>query len=266
MNRQNQLATSIHDESTTAQQASHSQAAPTVETTSKEKKSPENKSTSASTQPAHIKKALRREAFNLYSRMASKAVLEDRRLALAIAITSLYVDVRNELPEALRKRMEHGLGIQSHLMPTDRAALEIQLAQRTETDLFTLLGSMAATTVFRCDNSDQFEQSVAGSQSLAYIQHTGMQPIEAFMMNEAYLKAQVKPAIIHDCKQSGFAAKYNEVKGEKAFDKLASGKLDELIKTILTFTAFSWLGYLPPALELPVQSSTALVTRRHNAA
>ena len=116
---------------------------------------------------------------------------------------------------------------------------------------------MAASTVFRADPADQFDMSVSGSQSLAFIAHGGAKPVDLFVMNEAYLKAQGKAGIIEDCKRSGFAAKYNEVHGDKAFDKLATGKSDDLIKAILSFTDFSWLGYLPAALELSAQGGKA---------
>lgn len=220
----------------------------------------QKKSTSATAkpaQPAQFKKSIRREAFTLYSRVATKVVLEDRRLTLAVAITSMYFDTRSDIPATLRKRMEDGLGITSSLQQRERAKVEVKLAQRTEEDLFKLLSSMAASTVFRADPADQFDMSVSGSQSLAFIAHGGAKPVDLFVMNEAYLKAQVKAGIIEDCKRSGFAAKYNEVHGDKAFDKLATGKSDDLIKAILSFTDFSWLGYLPAALELSAQGGKA---------
>ncbi|MBG6289824.1 PRTRC system ParB family protein [Pseudomonas nitroreducens] len=223
--------------------------------------------TSKPAQPAQLKRAIRREAFTLYSRMATKAVMDDRRLALAVAVTSMYFDVRNEIPSQLRERMEGNLGIQGRgLTSNQRADLEVKLAQRTEDDLMRLLSSMAACSVFRTDATDQFDKSVSGSQSLAFIQHAGIQPVEHFQMNEAYLKAQVKASIVEDCKRSGFAEKYNEVNGEKAFEKLATGKSEDLIKAVLAFTQFNWLGYLPAALELSAQGGKSAPRSQQTAA
>ncbi|MCY1516415.1 PRTRC system ParB family protein [compost metagenome] len=228
-----------------------------------QKKSP---SVSKQAQPAQLKRAIRREAFNLYSRVATKVVLEDRRLSLAIAITSMYFDVRSDLPQPLRKRMESGLGVESSMAATKRADLEVALAKRPEEELLRLLSSMAASTVFRVDGADLFDKSVAGSQSLAYIEHAGAEPVQHFQMNEAYLKAQVKAGIVEDCKRSGFVAKYNEIHGDKAFEKLATGKSDDLIKAVLAFTEFSWLGYLPAALELSAQGGKSTSTPKQSAA
>ena len=168
----------------------------------------------------------------------------------------MYFEVRGELPAPLRKRMEAGLGIETSIQQTGRALIEVQLARRTEEELLKALSSMAASTVYRSDNAEQFDKSVSGSQSLAFIAHAGANPVDSFLMNEAYLKAQVKAGIVEDCKRSGFMTKFNEVNGEKAFDKLLGSKSDDLIKAILAFTEFSWLGYLPTALELSAQGGS----------
>jgi hypothetical protein len=79
-------------------------------------------------------------------------------------------------------------------------------------------------------------------------------------MNESYLKAQVKAGIVEDCKRSGFAVAYNAAKGEKAFETLVAGKSQDLIKAIIDFKDFSWLGYLPTALQLSAHGGTEPVT------
>ena len=207
----------------------------------------------ASAKPTQVKKSLRREAFDLYARMSKQVVLNDRSLALAVAIVSMYFEMRSDLKSELRAQMEKAMGVTSALMTTARADAEIRLAQLGEEKLLTFMGSMAAASLFRTDSADAFEKSVSGAQSLKFMEYANVDPAKGFVMNESYLKAQVKAGIIEDCKRSGFAAAYNEAKGEKAFEGLATGKASALIDAILAFKEFSWLGYLPPALQLSAQ-------------
>ncbi|MDX1296627.1 MAG: PRTRC system ParB family protein [Pseudomonas sp.] len=203
--------------------------------------------------PAQVKKSLRREAFDLYARMSKQIVLDDRCLTLAVAIVSMYFEMRNDLKSELRAQMEKAMGLTGMLMTTARAEVEIRLAQLGEEKLLTFMGSMAAASLFRTDSSDQFDWSVSGAQALKFMEYANADPATAFVMNESYLKAQVKAGIIEDCKRSGFADAYNSAKGEKAFDGLVAGKSSDLIEAILGFKEFSWLGYLPTALELSAQ-------------
>lgn len=207
----------------------------------------------ASAKPTQVKKSIRRVAFDLYARMSKQAVLNDRSLALAVAIVSMYFEMRSDLKSEVRAPMEKAMGVTSSLMPTARADAEIRLAQLGEEKLLTFMGSMAAASLFRTDNADAFEKSVSGAQSLKFMEYAQVDPAKGFAMNETYLKAQVKTGIIEDCKRSGFATAYNEVKGEKAFEGLTTGKASVLIDAVLAFKEFNWLGYLPPALELSVQ-------------
>ncbi|HCF6591520.1 TPA: chromosome partitioning protein, partial [Pseudomonas aeruginosa] len=200
-----------------------------------------------------VKKSLRREAFDLYARMSKQVVLNDRSLALAVAIVSMYFEMRSDLKSDLRAQMEKAMGVKSTLMTTARADAEIRLAQLGEEKLLTFISSMAAATLFRTDSADAFEKSVSGAQALKFMEYAKVDPAKGFVMNESYLKAQVKAGIIEDCKRSGFAAAYNEAKGDKAFEGLSSGKASVLIDAILAFKEFNWLGYLPPALQLSAQ-------------
>lgn len=111
--------------------------------------------------------------------------------------------------------------------------------------------------MLRRDGSDSFAKSISGAQSLAFIQAAQMNATDFFQMTEEYLKALTKPAIIQDCKASGFAAKFDEAKGDKAFSKLTAGKVDDLIKAILEFSDFSWSGYLPEALKVSAHTDSA---------
>lgn len=208
------------------------------------------KTKDAAAKPIQVKKSLRREAFDLYARMSKQVVLNDRALALAVAIVSMYFEMRSELKSELRKQMEQAMGVTGTLMTTERAEAEIRLAQLGEEKLLTFMGSMAAASLFRTDSADAFEKSVSGAQSLKFMEYANVDPAKGFVMNERYLKAQVKAGIVEDCKRSGFAAAYNKAMGEKAFDGLAAGKASVLIEAILAFKEFDWLGYLPPALEL----------------
>lgn len=208
--------------------------------------------------PAQVKKSLRREAFKLYARMGKAVVLKDRCLSLAVAIVSMYFEMRNDLPAPLRSEMEKAIGVKNSLQPTRRVAVEVQLAKLGEEKLLNLLSGMAASSLLRTDNADAFENSVSGAQALGVIEYANADPAKAFVMNEAYLKAQVKAGIVEDCKLSGFAEAYNKAKGEKAFEALATGKTADLITAILGFKEFSWLGYLPSALQLSAQGGKAV--------
>ncbi|HHH9441212.1 TPA: PRTRC system ParB family protein [Pseudomonas aeruginosa] len=212
-------------------------------------------------QPQSLKKSIRREAFNMYSQMACKAVQGNRRLALAIAIVSMCLEMKNSLPSELAARIKKRLGVGDFVSDSERCKIEVKLAELEEAELLELLTSLASATPFRNDNADAFERSLPGSQSLAYIKHEGMKPVEHFEMSESYLKSLVKAGIIEDCKRSGFEAKYNEVHGDKAFSKLATEKSDALIKAVLAFKEFSWAGYLPEAFEISAQDGSATPAR-----
>ncbi|KAI3488589.1 hypothetical protein L1887_47354 [Cichorium endivia] len=84
----------------------------------------------------------------------------------------------------------------SSLMTTARADAEIRLAQLGEEKLLTFMGSMAAASLFRTDSADAFEKSVSGAQSLKFMEYANVDPAKGFVMNESYLKAQVKAGII----------------------------------------------------------------------
>lgn len=207
------------------------------------------------TGPKAIKKSIRRQAFTQYSRMAATAVANDRRLALAICIVGFCIEMRKDLPSTAGSTTESVVG-SGYLSPADRAKKEVELAQRSEEELLVLLTQMAAQTVNRSDATDSFNTSLSGSQSLAYIQHANLDPTDFFEMSEDYLKSLVKAGIVEDCNQSGFAAKYDEVHGEKAFATLAAGKSSDLVKAVLKFDAFSWKGYLPKAFETSAQGGS----------
>lgn len=207
-------------------------------------------------QASVMRKGMRRQAFNTYAQMGQQAVKSSPNLALAIAITSLYFDCRSDLPNELSQQIQKQLGIQSHLVREKRAELEVSLASRTVEELTDLMTRLAACTVYRSDSQDQFEQSVAGSQSIAFIEFCGLQPQNFFLMTADYLKSLVKAGVVIECQRSGFAAKYNEVKGDKAFALLAAMKSDDMIKAIMAFTEFDWTGYLPEAVEIAAQKSS----------
>jgi len=213
--------------------------------------------------PAQVKKSLRREAFRLYARMGKEIVLKDRCLTLAVAIVSMYFEMRNDLPSALRSQMEKAMGVTGMLQATARVAVEVRLAQMGEQKLLELLASMAASSLLRTDGADAFENSVSGAQSLGLIEYAKADPAKAFAMSESYLRAQVKAGIVEDCKRSGFAVAYSAAKGEKAFETLAGGKSQDLIKAILDFKDFSWLGYLPTALQLSAHGGTEPVSAQN---
>jgi PRTRC genetic system ParB family protein len=219
-----------------------------------------SKRTESAAKPAQVKKSLRREAFRLYARMGKEIVLKDRCLTLAVAIVSMYFEMRNDLPSALRSQMEKAMDVTGMLQTTARVAVEVRLAQKGEQKLLELLASMAASSLLRTDGADAFEKSVSGAQSLGLIEYANADPAKAFVMNESYLKAQVKAGIVEDCKRSGFAVAYNAAKGEKAFETLVAGKSQDLIKAIIDFKDFSWLGYLPTALQLSAHGGTEPVT------
>lgn len=197
-----------------------------------------------------MKRAIRREAFDMYARMGAVAIQSDKRFVLAISIVSLYLDMRSDLPSELDDRMKKIVGFPSGLASYSRAPFEAELANQPLEKLESFLVQLAACSVFRKDTSDQFQKSVAGAQSLSVIKATGMNPVEYFKMTESYLKSLTKAGVIADCKAGGFDKKYDEVKGDKEFAKLAGGKADDLMKAILAFTEFSWEGYLPDTMKI----------------
>lgn len=211
--------------------------------------------TTAEAKPAGVKKSLRREAFNLYTRMGRDIVLKDRALTLAVAVVSMYFEMRGDIKSEIRTQMEKALGLAGNtaLQQNQRGPVEVRLAALGEEKLLEIMARMAAASLLRNDSADQFDKSVSGAQALTFIEHANADPAKAFVMNEGYLKAQVKAGIVEDCKRSGFAAAYNAAKGEKAFEALAGGKTADLTAAILGFKEFNWLGYLPTALELSAQ-------------
>jgi len=206
--------------------------------------------TAEKAKPQEVKKAIRKEAFGLYSRMACQAINDNPAYSLAISIVSLYLDMRNELPQELLERLQKTTGIPSSIHGHARAAVEVKLSNRPIEELGKILSQVAACTVFRKDSSELFHQSVPGAQSLAFIQAAGMDPAMHFKVTDNYLRSLTKAGIIADCKASGFDLKFDEVKGNKEFSKLALSKTDVLIKAILEFNDFSWEGYLPDSMKI----------------
>lgn len=206
--------------------------------------------TAGKAKPQEVKKAIRKEAFGLFSRMACQAINDNPAYSLAISIVSLYLDMRNELPQELLERLQKTTGIPSSIHGHARAAVEVKLSNRPLDELGKILSQLAACTVFRKDSSELFQQSLPGAQSLAFIQAAGMDPAMHFKVTEGYLNALTKAGIIADCKASGFEAKYDESKGSKEFARLALSKTDDLIKAILEFTEFNWEGYLPDSMKI----------------
>jgi PRTRC genetic system ParB family protein len=209
--------------------------------------------------PQEVKKAIKREAFTLFSQMASQAIQSNPSYSLAIAIVSMYLDMRSDLPNELLTRLQKAIGLPNGLFGHDRAPTEAALAQKPAEELQGYLSQLAACTVFRRDGSDQFQKSIPGAQSIAFIKAAVMDPVDYFQMTESYLKSLTKAGVVADCKASGFEAKYDEVKGAKEFAKLVTGKSDELIKAVLAFEEFSWKGYLPETMKISGYEGSATV-------
>lgn len=209
--------------------------------------------------PQEVKKAIKREAFTLFSQMGSQAIKANPSYSLAIAIVSMYLDMRSDLPSELLTRLQKALGLPNGLFGHDRASTEAALAQKPAEELQGYLSQLAACTVFRRDGSDQFQKSIPGAQSIAFIKAAGMDPVDHFQMTESYLKSLTKAGVVADCKASGFEAKYDEVKGAKEFAKLVMGKSDEIIKAVLAFEEFSWKGYLPATMKISAYDGSGTV-------
>lgn len=240
------------EEATSAEGA----AASTVPAAGIAKKGPAN-TPKGKAKPQEIKRSIKKVAFGMYGRMAQQAIQSSRQLTLAISIVSLYLDVRSDVPDEALKAALKDVKFPVGLSNFSRANFEVQLAAMPVETLEQLLCDIAATSVLRRDSSDSFAKSISGAQSLAFVQASEMNPTDFFQMTEEYLKALTKPGIIQDCKASGFDKKFDEIKGDKAFSKLAAGKVDDLNKAILDFTEFSWSGYLPEALKVSAHTDSA---------
>jgi len=210
----------------------------------------------AQAKPQEIRRSIKKVAFSMYARMGQQAIQSSRSLVLAVSIVSLYLDLRSDVPTEALDSLKTLVDFPSGLSTYNRAEFEVELAKRPVSDLDNILDKLAALTVLRRDSSDSFAKSLGGAQSLAFIELAGMDATEHFSMNEEYLKALTKSGIVADCKASGFDAKYDEVKGDKEFAKLAGGKVDDLIKAVLGFTDFTWNGYLPEAMKPSVHSGS----------
>lgn len=209
--------------------------------------------------PQEVKKAIKKEAFALFSQMGAQAISANRAYALAISIVSLYLDMRSDLPAELTERLHKSIGFPKTLGSFDRAPFELVLAAKPVEELERFLSQLAACTVFRRDSTETFQKSTPGAQSIGFIKAAGMDPVDHFRMSEGYLKALTKAGIVGDCKASGFDMKYDEVKGDKEFAKLVGGKVDDLIKAILGFEEFSWKGYLPETMKISAYDGSGTV-------
>ena len=209
-------------------------------------------------QPAGMRKGIRRHAFGLYAGMAEKAITNDVRLIMAVAITSLYFDMRGELSVEARGKAENLLGVTTMTQRSNRSSLETALASKPIEELQQLMQTIAGLTVYRTDSADQFERSMSGSQSLAFIEHAGLQPKDHFLMNEEFLKTLTKAGVIEECRRAGFDVKYNQVLGDKAFKQLVAQGVGQLITQVMAFTDFDWKGYVPQSMEITAQSTGTL--------
>jgi hypothetical protein len=141
---------------------------------------------------------------------------------------------------------------------SNRSSLETALASKPIEELQQLMQTIAGLTVYRTDSADQFERSMSGSQSLAFIEHAGLQPKDHFLMNEEFLKTLTKAGVIEECRRAGFDVKYNQVLGDKAFKQLVAQGVGQLITQVMAFTDFDWKGYVPQSMEITAQSTGTL--------
>lgn len=214
---------------------------------------------SAPAKPQEIKRSIKKEAFALFNNMGAAAIQANRAYVLSISIVSLYLDMRSDLPSELVTKMQATVGFPSGVHTFNRTDFESVLMKRPLDELESILTRMAAATVYRKDANDQFEKSISGAQSLMYIKAAGMNPVDHFIVSERYFKSLTKSGVVADCMASGFAVKFDEVNGEKAFTKLAGGKADELLKAVLAFKDFEWKGYLPETMKIEAHTPSGTV-------
>jgi len=204
--------------------------------------------------PATLKKGIKREAMNRFSRMGEAAIKSRPSLGLAITLMTQFtaIDSRQYSDEvrARAKAMIDSLVAEAQQCPpinehdegNSKAIILSRLPSKT---LGPVMVQMASLTVWEEDGMDKFEKHGPTVRAMRYARVCEIKSTDYPAVNEAYLKAQNKAVIVGDCKASGFAAAYDAAKGEKAFAELAKGKAAELIAAITAFTEFEWKGYEP---------------------
>src|SRR3546814_14649667 len=115
--------------------------------------------------------------------MCKEIVLKDRCLTLAVAIVSMYFEMRNDLPSALRSQMEKAMGVTGMLQATARVAVELRLAQTGEQKLLELLARMAASSLLCTARAEAFEKSVSVAQWVGQIEYDIADPENGFVLH-----------------------------------------------------------------------------------
>lgn len=208
--------------------------------------------------PATLKKGIKREAMTRFQQMGQDAIASHPRIGAAIALLNLYnmlnsgeypEDVTNKAKAVLASLQGEAktLPALNEATPDNGATLLARLPVEKLNEAMATLGSL---TVWKQDPTEQYEKHPATKSARLYARTMKVDSTAYLAMTQGYMKAQVKAGLVKDCEQSGFADAYDTVKGEKAFSKLAKGKLSEIMAAIEALATFDWKGYEPVGFGL----------------
>lgn len=203
--------------------------------------------------PETLKKGIKHEAMTQFRTMGQDAIASEPNLGVAIALLTLFQSLDTQhFPDSVRseaKAVIDDLHKEAKELPAlnkdEKENYATLLARLPASLLNSKMGVLGSLTVWSGQDDDQFGPGSSVKSAILYTRTMQTDPNQYVYMTSAYMKAQVKAALIADCKESGFEAAYDAREGEKAFSKLAKGKARELIEAIEAFDEFDWHGYVP---------------------
>ena len=211
----------------------------------------------ADSNPAAMRKTVKRVAFNRFSQASEHTIKQNPLSALAMANLAMIEKVRSDCSSSdyAKSQLDEILGrfypdtkINSYGRLSSDAKLITALLEGGAEKMSPMLIEVSALMAYQND-IDQFEKSDGGKMNLALLSYFKTNVPEWTAVNEEYLNAQTKGAIIADCKASGFDAEYDLAHEKGAFSDLAKKKLTEIKEAILA-SDFDWLGYEPTGYKL----------------
>ncbi|CAM3781507.1 PRTRC system ParB family protein [Vreelandella rituensis] len=234
-----------------ASAAQDAQATPASPSTGKAGK----KSDASKTKPAQLRKGVKRAAFNRFASITEHAITKNPVMGLAISLVELTKAVMSATDTKTSERAKQviqNLGGDTTLLrsQTNEPELVVSLSRVEGKSLINAMIEISAMMAFQTDSTDQFEASKAGRTNLAILKETQANTAEWDAVDQTYLDAQTKGAILIDARESGFAEAYDEANKKGAFNDLTKKKMPEIKEALLSFTEFDWRGYEPHGFTL----------------
>lgn len=210
----------------------------------KENKQNKNESDAAKQQResgvSGISKGMKRYAFKVFCKAASKAAIEDDLMSDAVSLLMMYKSTKADSGKAL------------DIIGVNDKAESVILDALFKADVVArkrFKESLIDSFLTHPDYEDNFETDRSNRNACKVLFLKNVDISVDWIVDSNYFNERTKAGIFDDLDRSGFANSFIEAVGEKEFSALKALKMDDIKKKISEFTGFDWKGYLPEALN-----------------